>query len=166
MKALSKKYPNTISYLLALILFALALMISVIANKGIIKAYFPFIAVIALTVATWYLYKRENKSLIEIGLNFNVKNLLLLPLGVLIAAGTFLFAKYVRAIVLGETLQISSEINVQTILFAFYFILPTVAVEEFLFRGYLFKKTVELGSVVKANILFAVLFTLIHVMDD
>ena len=166
MKGFTKKYPNTTSYLLALLLFALALVISVIVNRGIIKAYFPFTAVIALIVATWYLYKRENKSLIEIGLNLNVKNLLLLPLGILIAASTFLFAKYIRAIILHETFHIASEVDIQTILMAFYFILPTVAVEEFLFRGYLFKKTVELSSVTKANILFAFLFTLIHIMDD
>ncbi len=166
MKTLIKKYPNITSYLLALLLFAFALFISILTNRGMVKAYFPFTAVIALTIATWYLYKRENKSLLAIGLNFNIKNLLLLPLGVLIATSTFLFAKYIRAILLHETFHIASEIDVQGILLAFYFILPTVAVEEFLFRGYLFKKTVELSSVTKANTLFAILFTLIHVMDD
>jgi len=166
MKALVKKHPNTTTYVLALLLFGLGLFISVLANRGVVKAYFPFTAVITLIAATWYLCKRENKSLTEIGLNFNSKNLLLLPLGLIIAAITFLTAKYVRAAVLNETFHISEDIDTQGILSALYFILPTVAVEEFLFRGYLFKKTIELSSVAKSNILFAALFTLIHVMDD
>ncbi len=35
-----------------------------------------------------------------------------------------------------------------------------------LFRGYLFKKTIEITSVVKANIFFSILFTAIHVFDE
>jgi membrane protease YdiL (CAAX protease family) len=51
-------------------------------------------------------------------------------------------------------------------LLAFYFILPQVATEEFLFRGYLFKKTIEVSNVVVANIIFSILFMLIHVLDE
>ena len=166
MKWLIIKYPNIATYALALLLFAGALVISVFFNRGVIQEYFPFTAVIFLGVATWFLYKRENKSLVAIGFNLKIKNLLLLPLGLFIAACTFLFVKYIKAICLNETFNAASEIDVKGILLALYFILPTVAVEEFLFRGYLFKKTVELSSAAKANIIFAILFTLIHVMDD
>lgn len=166
MKSLTRKYPNTTTYSLALLLFALALVVSVFFNRGFIKEYFPFTAVILLVTATWFLYKRENKSLAAIGFDLNIKNLLLLPLGTLIAAGTFLFAKYLRAVSLNETFHLTSEIDFKSITLAIYFILPTVAVEEFLFRGYLFKKTVEISSSVKANLIFSVLFTLIHVLDD
>ncbi len=166
MRNLIQKYSNLYSYFLALLLFGIALFISVLLNKGIIKEYFPFSAVILLAIATRLLYKSENKSLSEIGFNFKIKNLSLLPLGIAIAAITFLVAKYMRAILLNETFNISSEINYQIIFSSLYFILPTVAVEEFLFRGYLFKKTIEVSSVVKANIIFAILFTLIHILDD
>lgn len=166
MKSLTRKYPNTTTYVLTLLLFACALVISVILNKGIVKEYFPFTAVILLAIATWFLYKRENKSLVAIGFDLKIKNLLLLPLGVLIAACTFLLAKYLRAVSLNETFNLASDIDLKSIALALYFILPTVAVEEFLFRGYLFKKTVEISSAAKANIIFAVLFTLIHVLDD
>lgn len=44
--------------------------------------------------------------------------------------------------------------------------LPMVAVEEFLFRGYLYKKTIEISSVIKANIIFSILFTMVHVFDS
>ena len=66
----------------------------------------------------------------------------------------------------GETLNISSVINYKTILYGFYTMLPMVAVEEFLFRGYLFKKTIEISSVIKANIIFSILFLSVHVFDN
>lgn len=166
MKKYIEKYPNIFTYTLAILLFVCALATSVIINKGIIKEYFPYTAVIFLTIATWYLYKRENKSLSNIGLNFKFKNIVLIPFGILIGEGVFLLAKYFRAIYLGETFNISTEINYKNILYALYAILPTVAVEEFLFRGYLFKKTIELSSVVKTNIIFSLLFMLIHVLDE
>jgi len=34
-----------------------------------------------------------------------------------------------------------------------------------LFRGYLFKKTIETSNVIMANIIFSILFMLIHVLD-
>ena len=166
MKNIIQKYPNTYTYFLAILLFACALFISVLINKGFIKEYFPFTAVILLAFATWYLYRREHKSLNEIGFNLKLKNVRFLPLGILIGAGVYLLAKYLRTIYLGEDFNISKAINYQDVLIAFYTILPTVAVEEFLFRGYLFKKTIELSSVIKANIIFSILFMLIHVLDS
>lgn len=166
MKKIIKNYPNIFTYTLALLLFGCALFLSVLINKGVIKEYFPFTAVIFLTIATWYLYKRENQSLEKIGLSFKFKKIILLPLGIVIGSSVFLTAKYLRTIYLGETFNLSSEINYENILFALYTILPTVAVEEFLFRGYLFKKTIELSSVIKANIIFSLLFMSIHVLDD
>ena len=90
MKSYSKKYPNTQRYIIAIFLFALALFVSTFVNKGVVKQYFPFSAVLLLAIATWYLYKRDNKSLDEIGINFSFKNIALLPLGLLIGAGIFL----------------------------------------------------------------------------
>lgn len=116
--------------------------------------------------ATWVLFKTDNKSLNDIGLNFKSKNLAFLPLGIVIGAGAFLIAKYLRALYTGETFEVSSVINYKNIMFGLYTILPTVAVEEFLFRGYLFKKTIEISSVMLANIIFSILFTLVHVFDS
>jgi membrane protease YdiL (CAAX protease family) len=166
MKKFINTYPNLYTYILAILLFGCALFISAFINKGIAKEYFPYTAVILLTIATWFLYKRKGYTLDKIGLNFKVRNWLLIPLGVIIGAGVFLFAKYVRAIYLGETFNLSYTFNYNTILFVLYIILPTVAVEEFLFRGYLFKKTIELTSVTKANIIFSLLFMSIHVLDS
>jgi len=166
MKALINKYPITYRYILAIFLFCLALFISGLLNKGFIKQYFPFASTICLLIATWVLFKTDNKSLDYIGLNFKSKSLAYLPLGIAIGAGAFILAKYLRAMYTGETFNISTSINYNSILYGLYTILPTVAVEEFLFRGYLFKKTIEISSVIKANIIFSILFTLIHVFDS
>jgi len=166
MKTLLNKYPVTFRFTFAIFLFSLALLGSGFVNQGSIKYYFPFASTIFLLTATWILCKTDNKSLDDMGLNFNLKNLSFLPLGILIGATAFITAKYLRAIYTGETFQFSTAINYNTILYGLYTIGPTVAVEEFLFRGYLFKKTIEISSVLKANILFSIAFTCIHIFDS
>lgn len=166
MKKIISKYPTLFRFVLAIILFALALFLSGLINKGDLKAYFPYASAILLGIATRLLYKTEKKSLREIGLNFSLRNSSFLPLGVLIGAITFLAAKYARALYTGESFNITETINYSAILYGLYVILPTVAVEEFLFRGYLFKKTIEKSNVIIANIIFSILFMLIHVLDE
>lgn len=166
MKTLMHKFPIASRIILAFILFGAALILSGVINKGAVKQYFPFASTIFLLIATWLLFKTDDKTLNDIGLNFKLKNLKLLPLGILIGAGVFLIAKYFRALYTGEIFNISIAVNYQNIIYGLYIILPTVAVEEFLFRGYLFKKTIEISSVLKANIIFSILFTLIHVFDS
>mgnify|MGYP000452516934 CR=1 FL=1 len=166
MKPLLQKYPNMYRFMLAILLFSLALLISGLVNKGRIKQYFPFTSTILLLTATWFLCKTDNKSLNDLGINLKLKSLSFLPLGILIGAAAFLTATYLRAIYTGETFNISTAIKYNTILYGLYTILPTVAVEEFLFRGYLYKKIIEISSVIRANIIFSILFTLIHVFDS
>ncbi len=143
MKRLFAQYPNVLSIVLAILLFAVALGLSTIFNKGVVKQYFPYAAPILLFVATWFMYKGEGKTLKTIGLNFNLRNLLFLPLGILIGAFAFFGAKCLRTLLVGETFELSVSIDYSTILYAFYFILPQVATEELLFRGYLFKKRLK-----------------------
>lgn len=166
MKTLIKKFPNTTMFVLAIVLFAITLIVSVIINKGIVKQYFPYIAPILLFVTTLFLYKMEGKTLSAIGLNFSVRNLSFIPLGILIGAFAFFGARYLRALVVGETFELSMSIDYSTIFYAFYFILPQVATEELLFRGYLFKKAIEVSNVVVANVIFSIVFMLIHVLDE
>jgi membrane protease YdiL (CAAX protease family) len=166
MKILVKKYPLVSRYALALVLFVLALFISLLVNKGMLKLYFPYTAPLLLVLATYILYKKEKQSLSSIGLNLNIKNLSFLPLGVFIGAFAFFGARYLRALYNGEAFEWSTSIDYSAILLAFYYILPQVATEELLFRGYLFKKTIQASNVVIANIVFSILFTLIHVLDE
>lgn len=166
MKVLFKTYPKVSRFVLALMLFALVLFISGLTSKGFIKEYVPYVSPVLLFVVTWLLYKTEGKTLASIGLNFSLKNLLFLPLGIIIGLFALFGATYLKALYLGETFEMGNSIDYATLLLAFYFILPQVATEEFLFRGYLFKKTIEVSNVVVANIIFSILFMLIHVLDE
>jgi len=166
LKILLNKYPTLSRFALAILLFAFALILSSIIDTPFLKQYFPFTSAILLFIATWLLYKTDNKSLRAIGLNLSLRNISFLPLGVLIGAIALLIAKYARALYTGESFAISESINYSTILYSLYTILPTVAVEEFLFRGYLFKKTIKISNVIIANVIFSILFMLIHVLDE
>ena len=139
---------------------------STLFNKGLLKQYFPYLSCILLFLVTWLLLKRDKKQLQEFGLNLSLRNISFLSLGILIGSFTFLGAKLLRALYTGETIELNNSIDFTTILSAFYFILPQVATEEFLFRGYLFKKTIDVSNVIIANIIFSVLFMLIHVVDE
>lgn len=165
MKSLSNRYATLIRFTLALVLLAVALVVSAVIDGPWLKRYFPFLSVILLVVVTWFLYRLDGKSLAEIGLNPTSKNLSFLFLGILLAIVAFGAVSYLRAIYMGESIALSEFIDHQRIISAFYYILPTVAVEELLFRGYLFKKTISVTNVVVANVIFALLFTLIHVAD-
>lgn len=166
MKTRLNKYPTLSRLVLAILLFGLALFISGLTNKGFVKQYVPFVAPILLCTATWFLYKTDKKPLKAIGLNFSLKNVSFLPLGVLLGAFILLGAKFLRALYVGESFEISTSIDYASMLYAFYFILPQVATEELLFRGYLFKKTIKTSNVVIANIIFSIAFMLIHVLDE
>lgn len=165
MRAVIKKFPIASRYSLAILLFAIALFISVLVNKGVVKQYVPYTAPLLLVLATWVVYKTEKQSLKAIGLNFSLKNVSFLPLGILIGAFTFFGARCLRALYVGEPLELSDSVDYTAILYAFYFILPQVATEELLFRGYLFKKTIKASNVIIANVIFSILFMLIHVLD-
>jgi membrane protease YdiL (CAAX protease family) len=166
MKALFNKYPISSRFVLAIGLFALSLVVSTLIDEPFLKQYFPYTSAILLGVVTWLLFKTDKKSLTAIGLDVSLRNISFLLLGLLIGTIALLGAKYARVLYAGESFAIADSINYSTILYALYFILPTVAVEEFLFRGYLFKKTIEISNVIIANIIFSVLFMLIHVLDE
>jgi len=166
MKTLFAKYPTSSRLILSLILYGVALFLSGWIDTPFLKRYFPFTSVTLLIIATWLLFKTDNKSLSELGLNLSLKNIKFLPLGIVIGALAFILARYFRGLYTGETFEWTTmKINYKTIMYGLYTILPTVAVEEFLFRGYAFKKTIEVSSVVVANIIFGILFMLVHVLD-
>ncbi|WP_299278876.1 CPBP family intramembrane glutamic endopeptidase [uncultured Psychroserpens sp.] len=165
-KRLLHKYPTATRLTLALLLFALALVLSVVIDTPFLKRFFPYTSAILLGIATWMLFKIDNKSLHAIGLDWKARNLAFLPLGLIIGALALLVATYVKTLFTGQSIVLSTSVDYTAILYAFYTILPTVAVEEFLFRGYIFKKTVDRFNVIVANIIFSLLFMLIHVLDE
>ena len=166
MRFLFDQFPTTFRFASAIVLFALALVISAVIDGPVLKQYFPYVSAILLLMVTWLLLKMDKKNLGAIGLNLKAKNVSFLFLGLLLGIIAYLVASYARSLYTGESIDLSNTIDYRTIVTSIYFILPTVAVEEFLFRGYLFKKTIAASNVVIANIIFSILFTLIHVADE
>jgi membrane protease YdiL (CAAX protease family) len=162
MKRLNVKFPTTARFVLAIFLGVSALLLT-----GIISKYLPvpFIDVTLLTIVTWFLYRTEGKSLKTLGLNITAKHLLFLVLGLLIGMVALGLENFFRTVYTGERWSISSSIDQPGLWKALYFILPSVIVQELVFRGYLFVKTIEVSNVVIANVIFGILFMLVHVLD-
>ena len=92
MQAIIKKHPILTKYIFSILILFIALFISGLLNKGVIKQYFPYSSAICLLIATWVLLKSDNKKLSSFGIDCKTKNLKFFPLGILIGALVFLFA--------------------------------------------------------------------------
>ena len=162
MKRLYARFPTASRFLLAILLGASALVLT-----GVISKYLPipFIDVTLLVTVTWFLYRAEGKSIKAIGLNITAKHLLFLVLGLLIGITALGLENFLRSIYTGEHWNISSSIDQLALWKTLYFILPSVIVQELVFRGYLFVKTIEVTNVAVANVIFGILFMLVHVLD-
>jgi membrane protease YdiL (CAAX protease family) len=62
----------------------------------------------------------------------------------------------------GEHWNVTPNIDWLTLAQGILIVLPTVATQELLFRGYAYKKTVEVGNVILANIVWGLLFASYH----
>ena len=165
MKHLLKQFPITTRFALAIFLMVAALALNIVVDGPWLKANFPYLPVLLLLLVTWFLFRLDNKNLKALGMNISLGNVFYMLFGLLLGAIGFLAANYAKSLYTGESIVLSSSIDIWGIMASLYFILPTVAVEEMLFRGYLFKKTIEVSNVIVANIIFSVLFMLIHVLD-
>ena len=120
------------------------------------------IVIIAILFITWEAYKKEGKNLSELGLNVNAKNIGFAILG-LVLGGLFIIPLvYIIAFIKGYPVVFNSTFNGSYVISGLWLLLPTVMLEELAFRGICFKKTVEISSVAKANLIFATLFILSH----
>jgi membrane protease YdiL (CAAX protease family) len=161
MKGLIVRFP-TFRFLLAILLGASALVLSGVINKYL---PIPFIDVTLLVFVTWFLYRTEGKSLGSLGLNITPKHLLFLVPGLFIGIAALGFENFLRSVYTGEHWSITSSINQFALWRTLYVILPSVIVQELVFRGYLFTKTIEVTNVAIANLIFGIFFMLVHVLD-
>ena len=148
-------------------LLAVSLGASGLVLAGVISKYLaiPFIDVTLLVIVTWFLYRTEGKSVKALGLNITAKHLLFLVFGLLIGIAALGLENFLRSVYTGERWIISSPIDQLALWKVLYLILPSVIVQELVFRGYLFTKTIEVTSVAIANVIFGILFMLVHVLD-
>jgi membrane protease YdiL (CAAX protease family) len=162
MKRLYLKFPATARFLLAILLGISALVLTGVIHKFL---PIPFIDVTLLTIATWILYRTDGKSLKALGLNITTRHFFLLILGLFVGVVALGLETLLRTIYTGEHWNFNSSVNQLDLWKTLYFLLPSVVVQELMFRGYLFTKTIEVTNVVTANVIFSILFTLAHVVD-
>ena len=130
-----------------------------------LRQYFPFAGVILVAAVSFLLYTRDRKQEWTSGLQPRRRNIGWLFAGFAIGVLALAIASFLRTIYTGEQWHLSSSIDAGTLLNGLYFLLPSVMMEELMFRGYLFTTTVDRFGVVIANVTFAVLFMLVHVLD-
>jgi membrane protease YdiL (CAAX protease family) len=166
MKQLFSRFPFWSRIFLALVLGAVALVLSgTIYGALPIKPYFPFVAEVLLLFITWLLLRSDGQNLSTLGLTPSFRNLAYLFWGLGIGMACLLTATWLRTIYTGEAWHLSTYVNAAALLKNLYYILPTVMVQELMFRGYLFTKTISRYGVVWTNVIFSILFMLVHVID-
>jgi membrane protease YdiL (CAAX protease family) len=111
---------------------------------------------------TWWLYHREGKSFAAIGLNFKARNLLFLPIGMLL--GIIFLSLILGFQMLHDVFSISINKNADysIVLAGIVLLMHGVINEELIFRGYCFQQTVTQIGIVKTNLLFALFFLVWH----
>jgi membrane protease YdiL (CAAX protease family) len=159
MKNLLSKYPNVVAFALAVILCATALALADWIGKLI---HFPYAGLLLLVAATWYLYKRENRTLQEIGLNLRIRNVSFLLPGLALGIASFAISTYARTLFTGEQWHVNPNIQWDKLAEALYVVLPTAATQQLIFRGYAFKKTIEVSNLFVANLIWGLLFVAYH----
>ncbi len=166
MKKSFHNYPFLSRILLAMILgFAALLLSGIVYSNFPIKPYFPFVAEVLLVLVTWLLYRTDGQNLSTLGLNPSLRNIGYLFGGLALGAATLVAATWLRTLYTGEVWQISPVVDTTAMVKGLYYILPTVMVQELMFRGYLFTKTISRYGVVWSNVIFSIIFMLVHVVD-
>lgn len=130
-----------------------------------IKPYFPFVAEGLLLFVTWLLLRSDGQHLSALGLTPTFRNFAYLFWGLGVGVICLLAATWLRTLFTGEAWHLSSHVDATALLKGLYYIMPTVMVQELMFRGYLFTKAISRYGVVWTNVIFAIAFMLVHVID-
>lgn len=120
------------------------------------------IVIMAIVLITWQAYKKEGKTLSELGLNLKWKNFGFGLLGLVIGGIFVIPLVYAIAFIKGYPVVFNETFSGTYVLSGLWLLFPTVMLEELAFRGICFKKTVDISGVVTANLIFATLFILSH----
>ena len=151
------RYCNFDAFALVFIaLFAIVVLLSTV----VFTSWANHLKAGVVLLSIWFLYRLEGKTLSELGLSG--RQFYLLPIG--LGIGILYFCLFFGLQMLQNDISIQWNSNVNWGLFfnGLWFLLGSVLIEEFIFRGYCFKKTYEQIGVVKANLIFAFLFIVYH----
>lgn len=111
-------------------------------------------------LAIWFLYRLEGKNLSELGLTS--RQVYLLPIGLLLGIVYYFIFFGLQIWQNDLKIEFNSQFNWLLMMYGLWFLLGSVLIEEFIFRGYCFKKTYQEIGIVKANLIFAFLFIVYH----
>lgn len=118
--------------------------------------------IIAVLLITGLAYQKEGKNLSELGLAFEKGNFTFGLLGILIGGLFVVPLVYLIAWIKGYPVIFNHAFSGSYVISGLWLMFPTVILEELVFRGICFKKTIEISNVTKANIIFAALFIVSH----
>jgi len=157
MKKWFLNYPNLSRFICGSFLMAASLIGSGFINiPGV-----PVGALLAILV-TWIMLRSEGRDLSLLGFDIKVRNLLLIPVGLLLGITSFLLSFYVGALVRNDHISVSQVIDGRMLLNEFWRILPTAAVQDFIVVGYCYVKLIEMTNKRVATVLFGLFFISMH----
>ena len=164
MKKLFLSYPGISRLILGALLTTLALIVSGILPIPIprFSEYFPFTGVLLIVLATGFMYRTENKNLSALGFDLRPGNLLFLPLGLLLGFAAYFAGFCPVMLMVNGHWRVNPGVNYRSVLQQLYWVLPAAAVQEFLIRGYCYKKLIELSSVTTATVVLGLVFIFTH----
>jgi membrane protease YdiL (CAAX protease family) len=162
MRKIFQTYPNFLRLLLGAILIIAALILSGLVPDFSFLAYFPFVGLVLICIATWVAFRSENKTLSALGFDLQPHNMRFLPFGLLLGLVAFVIGFCLKTFLTGKRLHFNTKVNFYVILKQVYWVLPTAAVQEFICRGYCFKKLIEMSNVTIANLIMGLVFVSMH----
>jgi membrane protease YdiL (CAAX protease family) len=163
MRKLFLTYPNISRLILGALLILLALILSgLVPNIPHLGEYFPFVGTTLVVIANWFMFRTENRNLSALGFDLKKRNISFLPIGLILGIIAFVTGFYFRTFFTGERWNINHNINYKSILQQLYWVLPTAAVQQFIVRGYCFKKIIEMSNTTTAIIVTGLFFIAMH----
>jgi membrane protease YdiL (CAAX protease family) len=162
MRKTIQTYPNFLRLVFGAFLILSAIILSGLVPKAVFWIYFPFVGLILVCIANWIAYRTEHKDLSALGFDLRWQNLRFLPLGLLLGLSAFVIGFCLKTFLTGEKLHFNHTLSYPNIVKQLYWVLPTAAVQEFICRGYCFKKLIEMSNVTIANIIMGIVFISMH----
>ena len=120
------------------------------------------ISAIILLLLTGMLYKWDGRMFTELGLDIGRRNISFLVLGIALGCLFFILLFVIQMTSNDIHVQLNKNVNYLSIATGLFLLIPAVFVEELIFRGYCFKRTVDKAGITKTNLIFAFLFLVWH----
>lgn len=160
---LSKPVPKIISLFLSFVVTAF--LLGGFLLNGLLRTPAQIantVVIFVILLITYLAFRREGKNLSELGLNLTLRHLSFAFAGLLLGGLFIIPLVYTVTWIKGYPVVFNQEFDVPYIFSGLWLLAPTVILEELVFRGICFTKTVNLAGVKRANVIFASAFIVSH----